>query len=152
MSTRSLTTLIDDFTGKEIVAIYRHSDGYPSGQGKDLAEFLKTVKVTNGFSVWPPEWGPKKIQANGMSSLTALLVQKLLEITPSIYINAPGSFDMGEEYFYTIKGGADRELTMEVRDCPVDRKDPRKAKPMFSGTPDEFLEWLKKGEKGEQDE
>ena len=24
MSTRSITTLIDDFTGKEIVAIYRH--------------------------------------------------------------------------------------------------------------------------------
>ena len=44
MGTRSLTTFIDDHTKEEIVVMYRHYDGYPSGHGKDLIDFLNKIK------------------------------------------------------------------------------------------------------------
>jgi len=60
MGTRSLTTFIDTYTGKnkmgvpvikkeKIVTMYRQFDGYPEGHGLDLAEFLAGGKMVNGL-------------------------------------------------------------------------------------------------------
>lgn len=51
MSTRSVTYIHEiDSLGQEIVCgFYRHSDGYPSGHGQDLADWLKGKKVVNGI-------------------------------------------------------------------------------------------------------
>ena len=43
MSTRS-TTHFTDSTGT-VAIIYRHSDGYPEGAGRDLISFLKECKA-----------------------------------------------------------------------------------------------------------
>jgi len=42
MSTRSITQFADN--GEVRVIIYRHSDGYPEGAGRDINTFLKTCK------------------------------------------------------------------------------------------------------------
>ena len=59
MGTRSLTRVIetykDDRTQKQVkkqlINMYRQYDGYPSGMGADLVEFLDGSKVVNGLSV-----------------------------------------------------------------------------------------------------
>ena len=49
MGTRSLTVFNDE-DGKEIAVMYRQFDGYPSGHGTELAEFLAGKKMVNGFN------------------------------------------------------------------------------------------------------
>ena len=63
MGTRSLTTFIDNDTKEEIVVMYRQFDGYPSGHGRDLINFLDGIKVVNGIpggkkgrSTWFSTW------------------------------------------------------------------------------------------------
>jgi hypothetical protein len=43
MSTRSTTHFVDE--GRTIAIVYRHSDGYPSGAGRDINSFLKQCKA-----------------------------------------------------------------------------------------------------------
>ena len=43
MSTRSTTHFMDTLGGDPRAIIYRHSDGYPSGAGKDIQQFLRDV-------------------------------------------------------------------------------------------------------------
>lgn len=47
MGTRSLIRFEKD--GKHLVDIYRQFDGYPSGRGKELIEFLIKGKIVNGI-------------------------------------------------------------------------------------------------------
>ncbi len=60
MGTRSLTRIIPRQEGLSFneghekgelahVNMYRQFDGYPSGHGLDLAEFLKDFKIINGI-------------------------------------------------------------------------------------------------------
>ena len=47
MGTRSLTFVYD---GKEpMINMYRQYDGYPQGHGKELADFLNSGTMVNGF-------------------------------------------------------------------------------------------------------
>ena len=46
MGTRS-TTAIRDENGKTLVTIYRQYDGYPTGHGQELADFLKARTLIN---------------------------------------------------------------------------------------------------------
>ena len=50
MSTRAVVNFYDGGPGKSKkylkAKVYRHSDGYPEGLGKDLKEFLNLVKET----------------------------------------------------------------------------------------------------------
>ena len=36
--------------GSEMVSLYCHWDGYPSGFGAELADFFKGITVVNGFN------------------------------------------------------------------------------------------------------
>jgi len=47
MSTRSITRVFEG--DEEIACLYRHHDGYPSGHGKDLAEFVASKRIVNGL-------------------------------------------------------------------------------------------------------
>ena len=47
MGTRSLTYVYDVKT--PVVCMYRQYDGYPSGHGQELAEFLFDGKLVNGI-------------------------------------------------------------------------------------------------------
>ena len=49
MGTRSLT-VIHDTNDDVILCMYRQYDGYPSGMGMDLKNFLKDAKLVNGYN------------------------------------------------------------------------------------------------------
>ena len=110
MGTRSLTRVIPRQKGlsyseghnhveKSVINMYRQYDGYPTGHGIDLAEFLDDFKVVNGLSI--PR--PTKV-ANGTGCLAAQLVQHFKDGPGHVYLEAlngePG--DSWEEYIYTL--------------------------------------------------
>jgi len=68
MGTRSLTYVYD--VGEPILCMYRQFDGYPSGHGAELADFLLPIDLINGFEI--ADQGRKA--ANGMGCLAAQLV------------------------------------------------------------------------------
>jgi hypothetical protein len=98
MGTRSLTHVLDEDESTVLVTIYRQMDGYPTGHGQDLADFLTGRTLVNGFGSGTPDKA-----SNGMGCLAASLVGTLKggEIG-GIYIEPPGSKDHGEDYVYTV--------------------------------------------------
>ena len=77
--------------------MYRQYDGYPSGHGMQLAEFLQGFNVVNGI-----KHGTPKRSANGMGCLAAQLISHFKDGIGNIYIHHPDDKDCGEEYTYTI--------------------------------------------------
>lgn len=106
MGTRSLTVVKDE--GLEIITLYRQYDGYPSGHGEELVEFLKPFSIVNGLS------GKREKVANGMGCLAAQIVAHLKTEPGGIYIYPPGSRDCGEEWIYTVYE-KDGKLTLKVQ-------------------------------------
>jgi hypothetical protein len=97
MGTRSLTAILDE-QGNEICVMYRQYDGYPSGHGLELAEFLKPFTIVNGYGM-----DDKAGQvANGMNDLAAQLVAHFKDGVGNIYLHAAGTRDAWEEYLYTV--------------------------------------------------
>jgi hypothetical protein len=94
MGTRSITAFEED--GDEIVVLYRQMDGYPTGHGAELKEFLIGFTVVNGYGV------KRSRQANGMSCLAAQAVAHFKKGVGDFYLYAAGSRDCGEEYVYTV--------------------------------------------------
>ena len=79
-----------------ICAIERTCDGYLSGLGMELLEFLKGKKIVNGFSV-NDTWD----SFNGMGCLAASLVKHLKHGIGDVYMCFP-VVDADEYYSYTI--------------------------------------------------
>ena len=131
MGTRSLTVFVED--GKEFAVMYRQMDGYPNGgHGQELAEFLAGRKIVNGISMAD---GPRI--ANGMGCLAAQVVAHFKDEPGSIYLMAPGTRAVWEEFIYRVSGGAgDVEANVEVLDGDE--------KTLFSGPASNVLEWCKK--------
>ena len=94
MGTRSLTHIKDG--NKTLLTIYRQFDGYPTGLGAELYEFLKDFTIVNGYGEKLPNY------ANGIGCLAAQLVGHLKDGIGNVYIYPPNSKDCGEEYIYTI--------------------------------------------------
>lgn len=112
MSTRSLTVVVDtswDFT-KEICVMYRQCDGYPSGHGAELKDFLLGMEIINGIPGNPP----KKF-ANGIPCLAAQLIAHFKrDQRGGYYLHAAGTRDCGEEYVYIITGAFNKPLELQV--------------------------------------
>ena len=81
MGTRSLTFVYDG--NKPIVNMYRQYDGYPSGHGQELAEFLVGGTVVNGYGSHTP-----KKAWNGMGCLAASLIANFKESRSFEFANA----------------------------------------------------------------
>ncbi len=80
MGTRGIVTVKDE-DYNSIIQMYTQYDGYFDGFGKDLAEYLSTVSICNGYSTQKaPEW------ANGFGCLAAQLVVKFKEGIGGIYL------------------------------------------------------------------
>jgi hypothetical protein len=62
MGTRSLTFVYNE-DGKKILNMYRQFDGYPSGHGAELATFLNSATMVNGYA------GKDAPQFNGMGCM-----------------------------------------------------------------------------------
>ena len=129
MGTRSLTYIEDqyeDFNDNNIICMYRQYDGYLSGHGKELAEFLQDFTVVNGYNMHTAARS-----ANGMSCLAAQLVAHFKDGIGNIYLYPTNTSDVGEEFIYTISL-IDNKLNIEVKDW--------NDKIIFSGTPTKLIE------------
>lgn len=111
MGTRCLTVFKDDT--REIAVMYRQSDGYPDGHGKELWDFLRGKAIVNGIS------GKDNVRTafNGMGCLTASVVAHFKEDIGGFYLYPANTRDMGEDYIYTVSGKeGDREATIETEE------------------------------------
>ena len=142
MGTRSLTTFIDDFSGDEIVVMYRQMDGYPSGHGKELVKFLDGIQIVNGINM-----NEKRKIANGVSCLAAQTVAHFKEGAGNIYLHSSGVRDYGEEYVYTIylyneTKKLDNEVEKTNNTLKVKVYKVYDNKYIFDGTVDQMKDWL----------
>jgi len=128
MGTRSLTHIIED--KETLTTMYRQYDGYLSGHGQDLAEFLKEMQITNGYS------GDTTNLANGMGCLTAQLIAHFKKECGNIYIYPPNTKDCWEEYTYFVYL-KENQLQIKVKDTYL-------KKVIFDGSPTELLTKIEK--------
>jgi hypothetical protein len=133
MGTRSLTFVYDgsnsdDGTNEPIMCIYRQFDGYPSGHGHELAQFLNSKTLVNGYS------DKNSAQANGMGCLAAQLIVQLKHGVGGIYIYAPMTGrDYSQDYEYHVY----EDKVIVYHDFPYGES-PYDQEPLFEGTWEEF--------------
>lgn len=117
MGTRHLTVFIDcvdnsiDNKETEIAVLYGQWDGYPTGYGEKLKDFLKKKKIVNGI----PYGGDTSDLANGMGCLAAQVISHFKKEAGGFYLHPAGTRDIGEEYVYILRNKNGRiYLTLEV--------------------------------------
>ena len=100
MGTRSITH-IHEMQGvseeKIVCSFYRHWDGYPSGHGDDLAEFLKDKKLVNGIG----RFFDKSRDFNSAGTMAVQLMSYIQEKSGCEVIPT-GKSNYWEEYTYDI--------------------------------------------------
>jgi hypothetical protein len=138
MGTRSLTTFIEKWTDEKtqkkkqvkIVTMYRQYDGYPTGHGLQLAEFLSKGKIVNGIP-----FGEDGVFFNGMGCLAAQCVEHFKEGPGNIYLYRGGVKGCWEEYHYevVIDNSKPKEVLLKCFDIHENRW-------VFKGTPKNFIE------------
>ena len=122
MGTRALTFVYGE-DDDAIINLYRQFDGYPSGHGAELAEFLNSKTLVNGI-------GNKRSDiANGMGCLAAQLVANFKLEAGGFYLYPTAQNDLGQDYEYHVY--QDRVV---VNDCDSE---------VFSGDWSEFAEYCK---------
>lgn len=96
MGTRSLTFVYN--YDKPVMCLYRQYDGYQTGHGKQLAEFLNSIEaVTNGISGTET----RRI-ANGMDCLAAQIVAHFKRGVGDFYLLATDTEDAHQEFEYHV--------------------------------------------------
>lgn len=96
MGTRSLTFVYEN--KEPMINMYRQFDGYPSGHGSELAEFLNSFDaIVNGIPV-----GDKRRLANGMGCLAAQLIANFKTEVGGFYIYPVTAEDCGQDYEYHV--------------------------------------------------
>lgn len=93
MGTRS-NTIVKSY-GKIVLNLYRQLDGYPSGHGKDLANFLDGMQICNGINGQVGKW------ANGGGCLAAQLVAHFKTDIGQFYLN-PTDEELDNDYAYIV--------------------------------------------------
>ena len=154
MGTRSLTRVIETYTERKteklvkqkIITMYRQYDGYPSGMGMDLANFLTSGKVVNGIS--PSE---NERVFNGAGCLAAQLVAEMKDGAGNIYLYPNNATDCGQEYEYEIIVSFDtKEITLKCLEIGyIDKKGNYKngKRVLFNGNPKDFEKFVEEKEK-----
>ena len=112
MGTRSLTFVYEKYGDKQmpIINMYRQFDGYPSGHGAELAEFLDGFRIVNGYSGDPVK------TANGMSCLSAQLVANFKKDIGQFYLHPTDARDCGQDYEYHITRSENGSLNVSIFD------------------------------------
>jgi hypothetical protein len=97
MGTRSLTYVYEGET--PIICMYRQFDGYPTGHGQELANFLNELAIGEGISGSPELF----TYANGMGCLAAQMIVNFKKSPGGFYIH-PIDFnqDVWQEYEYHV--------------------------------------------------
>ncbi len=103
-------TIVLDEDGNEICVLYRQFDGYPTGHGEELREFMNGFRVVNGYG----STNENIKMANGMGCLAAQLIAHFKNGIGGFYLHAAGTRDCGEEYIYTIYQQKDHVVLPEA--------------------------------------
>jgi hypothetical protein len=141
MGTRSLTFVYD---GQEpIINMYRQYDGYPTGHGAELAEFLAPFTLVNGLGI-----NETRKVANGMGCLAAQLVANFKDGAGGFYLYPTSAVDCGQDYEYHIYN-KDNELHIAItnRGCNffgLTQSETNES--IFQGNLAEFTEFCKEKE------
>lgn len=136
MGTRSLTFIYDE-DGKKIISMYRQYDGYPSGHGKELAEFLEPITMVNGIGL------TEAAIANGPGCLAAQLVAHFKDGPGGIYLTPTTEVDCGQDYEYHIAThGEGVGLTITCQ--RIEDLRPFRRKKIFDGGIEEFKAFCEK--------
>jgi hypothetical protein len=147
MGTRSLTFVYDSYkdeAGKivqePIINMYRQYDGYPTGHGAELAEFLAPFNMVNGIPVGK---SIERKMANGMGCLAAQLVANFKDGAGGFYLYPTSAVDCGQDYEYHIYN-KDEELRIAItnRGCNffgLTMSDTNES--IFEGSLAEFIEF-----------
>lgn len=129
MGTPSLTRI---FAGKEqICSLYSQWDGYLTGQGRALANFLTDFEVLNGIPLAVPERF-----ANGPYCLAAQLVAHFKAEPGGFYLYPPSAEP--EYYTYDVVCDDDGVITITYF-CYDEQK--------FTGSPEAFSQFINQQEK-----
>lgn len=130
MGTRSLVHFIRKEDDVKMCNLYRQYDGYPEGRGMELAKWLESFNVVNGFTLDDE----KRRVANGLDCLCALWVseEKGNEVG-NVYMMGISDTDVGEEYVY--------EVWEEGKDIYMSCYDVWNKELLFKGTPEEYINW-----------
>jgi len=123
MGTRCLTYVYEGKT--PLMCLYRQFDGYPSGHGAELADFLNKIEVGNGI-LGKPEMGEF---ANGMGCLAAQLIAHFKKSVGGFYIHAITD-SVGVDYEYHVYAN---KVVVKDSDEEV----------VFSGSQNDFVEYCK---------
>ena len=127
MGTRSTTHIFDGKISEEnhLVSIYKQYDGYISGYGADLSEFLNKMNLVNGYDSTQETGG----FANGMGCLSAQLITHFKEGIGGYYITNKND---NQEYDYYIYRDDDK-LKIKVIHCDEE---------LFDGTVLDFAQYV----------
>lgn len=125
---------------KPLLTIYQQMDGYPSGVGLELAEFLAKFKVVNGFGAETDK------VANGAGCLAAQLVANFKAGVGGFYIYPPASKNCGEAYVYKIFVTTGKIFIQVFEAHGGYDKHPYRLKLIISGTPAEVAVECKKAD------
>lgn len=110
MGTRSVTHFIGGENDELVyVRLYRQFDGYPTGHGVELGEFLKGFKIVNGYS-----HEDKQLEkcANGMGCLSAQTICHFKDGIGGFYL-VTGT-DCWQDYDYYVKVDEDADILVKV--------------------------------------
>jgi hypothetical protein len=120
MGTGSTVKFYDEVEDQPILSVYQQYDGYISGVGHDLANFLKDKKIVNGYNLGQTmELG----YANGVGCLAAQYVANSKKVIGGFYLTHAND---EQEYNYKVRV-IDGKPQIEVDD--------------FKGTPEELLNY-----------
>lgn len=141
MGTRSLTKIFNTYKDEkknkqvkeQLVNMYRQYDGYPSGHGTELADFLNGGKVVNGIG------GNDTNVFNGAGCLAAQMIAHFKDGAGGIYIEPITAKNCGQEYEYEVIVDFDtKEVTLKCFEVW------NKKKLLFEGKPADFEQFVTK--------
>jgi hypothetical protein len=89
--------------------MYRQYDGYPTGHGAELAEFLAQFTMVNGISTRES----RKV-ANGMGCLAAQLVAHFKSEAGGFYLYPTSAVDCGQDYEYHVYHNGSEGLRVSI--------------------------------------
>lgn len=152
MGTRSLTRVIETWNDEKtnklkkqtLVCMYRQFDGYPSGMGSDLAEFINGGKLVNGLSLAETER-----VFNGMGCLAAQLVAHFKDGAGGYYLYPTNVKHVWQEYEYEIIQHDNDPIQLKVIEVGYVNTKGKYCKgkrTLFIGSPKGFESWLQLSE------
>lgn len=97
MGTRAKLIIKDG--SKTICTIYRQMDGYPSGFGQEIKDYLRFARVVNGFGSGETN---RKGHFNGMGCLAAYLVGRLKDQFDIGQVYLVPAYKESEQYNYVL--------------------------------------------------